>query len=111
MYQFILLVHMFIAVLIVALVLVQQGKGATMGAAFGSGASQTIFGSRGSGSFLFKITLGLGVLFFATSIVLNNMATRAYKQQTAVGPLTQLTKQIETPAPINLPDTKKENKG
>lgn len=80
MYQFILLIHVFAAVCIIALVLVQQGKGATMGAAFGSGASQTIFGSRGSGSFLFRITISLVAVFFITSISLNYLASRAYKQ-------------------------------
>src|SRR5262249_22658253 len=81
MYQFLLLIHVLVAVCIVALVLVQQGKGATMGAAFGSGASQTIFGSRGSGSFLFRLTIGLVVVFFATSIGLNSIAMHAYKQE------------------------------
>ena len=84
MYQFILLIHVFAAVCIIALVLVQQGKGATMGAAFGSGASQTVFGSRGSGSFLFRITIGLVVVFFATSIGLNSVTTHAFKQEKEV---------------------------
>lgn len=84
MYQFILLIHVFVAICIVALVLVQQGKGATMGAAFGSGASQTVFGSRGSGSFLFRITATLVAVFFMTSIGLNYIATKAYKEQKAM---------------------------
>jgi preprotein translocase subunit SecG len=84
MYQLIILIHVFAAVFIVALVLVQQGKGATMGAAFGSGASQTVFGSRGSGSFLFRITVGLAVIFFATSLALNYLATQSYKQEKAM---------------------------
>lgn len=84
MYQLILLIHVLIAVCIVALVLVQQGKGATMGAAFGSGASQTVFGSRGSGSFLFRTTFGFAVAFFITSIVLNNLAMQAYKQEKVI---------------------------
>src|SRR5690242_12038617 len=83
MYQFILLIHVFAAAIIIALVLVQQGKGATMGAAFGSGASQTIFGSRGSGSFLFRLTIGLAAVFFATSIGLNSVAMHAFKQEKA----------------------------
>jgi preprotein translocase subunit SecG len=83
MYQAILILHVFIAVGLVLLVLVQQGKGASMGSAFGSGASQTMFGSRGSGSFLLKITVGLGFLFFATSIALNYIATSLVKQPTA----------------------------
>lgn len=84
MYSFILLIHVFVAVFIVALVLVQQGKGATMGAAFGSGASQTIFGSRGSGSFLFRITIACITIFFFTSIGLNYLAMHAYKQETVI---------------------------
>ncbi len=84
MYQLILLIHVFAAVSLIALVLVQQGKGATMGAAFGSGASQTVFGSRGSGSFLLKITIGFVVIFFSTSIALNYLASRAVKQSQQV---------------------------
>lgn len=81
MYQLILIIHVFVAVCLIALVLVQQGKGATMGAAFGSGASQTMFGSRGSGSFLLKITISFIVIFFLTSIGLNYLATRMAKEQ------------------------------
>lgn len=92
MYQLFLIIHVLAAVCIVGLVLVQQGKGATIGAAFGAGASQTVFGSRGSGSFLLKLTIGFAVLFFATSIVLNNMATRAVKKST------QLNLPVELPA-------------
>lgn len=84
MYQLILLIHIFLAVCIIALVLVQQGKGATMGAAFGSGASQTVFGSRGSGSFLFRLTIGFAALFFTTSITLNYLAMHAYKQERVI---------------------------
>ena len=84
MYQLILIVHVLAAVCVIALVLVQQGKGATMGASFGSGASQTVFGSRGSGSFLLKVTIGFIVLFFVTSVALNRMATNAMKQTTEV---------------------------
>jgi preprotein translocase subunit SecG len=84
MYQLILVIHVFAAACIIGLVLVQQGKGATMGAAFGSGASQTVFGSRGSGSFLLRVTVGFVVLFFSTSIGLNYMASRASKQEVQV---------------------------
>jgi preprotein translocase subunit SecG len=81
MYQFILLIHVFVAIFIITLVLVQQGKGATMGAAFGSGASSTVFGSRGSGSFLFRLTVSLIGIFFVTSITLNYLGSRAYKEE------------------------------
>lgn len=81
LYQIILLFHVIAAFCIVALVLVQQGKGATVGAAFGSGASQTVFGSRGSGSFLFKVTMGFMIIFFVTSLGLNYLSARAYKTE------------------------------
>lgn len=84
MYQLILLIHIFAAICLIALVLVQQGKGATMGAAFGSGASQTVFGSRGSGSFLLRVTIGFVVIFFSTSLALNYIASKAVKQEVQV---------------------------
>ncbi|MCP3680437.1 MAG: preprotein translocase subunit SecG [Gammaproteobacteria bacterium] len=67
---------MVFAIALVALVLVQQGKGAGMGASLGGGASQTVFGSRGAGSFLLKLTCGLAALFFATSLTLSYLANR-----------------------------------
>ena len=65
-----IMVHLGVAVALVALVLIQQGKGADMGAAFGSGASQTVFGSQGSGSFLTRTTAVLAAVFFLTSLTL-----------------------------------------
>lgn len=84
MYQFILIIHVLAAACVIGLVLMQQGKGATIGAAFGSGASQTVFGSRGSGSFLMRVTISLVVVFFTTSIALNYLASRAVKEQQVV---------------------------
>lgn len=66
----IVVVHVVIAVALVGLVLIQQGKGADAGAAFGGGASQTVFGSQGSGSFLTRVTAMLAVVFFVTSFSL-----------------------------------------
>lgn len=62
--------HVIAAVALVAIILMQRGKGADMGAAFGGGASQTVFGSQGSGNFLTKMTTILGILFFVTSFSL-----------------------------------------
>jgi preprotein translocase subunit SecG len=70
MKEFLLVVHMLSAVGIVVFVLLQQGKGADMGAAFGSGASQTLFGARGSATFLSRTTAVLAAIFFATSLAL-----------------------------------------
>ncbi len=62
--------HVFIGLALIALVLLQRGKGAEAGAAFGAGASGTVFGSRGSASFLSRSTAVLATLFFVTSLVL-----------------------------------------
>jgi preprotein translocase subunit SecG len=59
---------MLIAVVLVGLVLIQRGRGAEIGAAFGSGASQTVFGARGSGSFLSRMTAVMAALFFLSSL-------------------------------------------
>ena len=80
MEQILLIIQVIVCVLLVLLVLVQQGKGATMGAAFGSGASSTVFGSKGSGSFLMKITALAAAVFFANSLALGYMATQASRQ-------------------------------
>jgi preprotein translocase subunit SecG len=66
----VVVVHVIAAIAIVALVLLQQGKGADAGAAFGSGASQTVFGSSGTGNFLTRSTTIAAVIFFATSLTL-----------------------------------------
>jgi preprotein translocase subunit SecG len=62
--------HVVVAVALVGIILMQRGKGADMGAAFGGGASQTVFGSQGSGNFLTRMTTILGILFFVTSFSL-----------------------------------------
>jgi len=65
--QLILATHLLLALAIIALIMLQQGKGADMGASFGAGASQTLFGSSGSGNVLTRTTAWMVALFFATS--------------------------------------------
>lgn len=74
MEQLILIVHVVTALAIVGLILVQQGKGAEMGASFGAGASQTLFGSAGSGNVLTRATAILATVFFLTSLSLAYVA-------------------------------------
>lgn len=69
MASILLVVHVLAAVAIVVLVLMQQGRGADMGAAFGGG-SQTLFGARGSANFLTRLTALLAAIFFVTSLTL-----------------------------------------
>ena len=66
-------VHILLTISLIGLVLIQRGKGADMGAAFGSGASNTMFGSQGSASFLTRMTAGVATLFFVTSLSLAYM--------------------------------------
>jgi preprotein translocase subunit SecG len=67
MEKLVLIVHILMALAIIGLILLQQGKGATAGASFGAGASQTVFGSEGSGSFFTRITAIFATIFFCTS--------------------------------------------
>lgn len=66
----VVVVHVIVAIAIVGLVLLQQGKGADAGASFGAGASQTVFGSSGTGNFLVKATTIAATIFFVTSLSL-----------------------------------------
>ena len=68
--------HVLIAIALVAFVLIQKGQGATAGAAFGSGASGTVFGSRGAGNFLTRSTWVLAALFCAISLTMAVMVSR-----------------------------------
>lgn len=72
----VLLSHLVVAGLIIALVLLQRGKGAEAGAGFGAGASGTVFGARGSSNFFSRATAVLATLFFATSLTLAYFSTR-----------------------------------
>ncbi len=68
MQTILIVVHLFIAIGLIGLVLIQHGKGADAGAAFGSGASATVFGAAGSGNFLSRVTAVLAAAFFVTSL-------------------------------------------
>lgn len=70
MYTFLVIVQVLVGIALVVLILLQQGKGADAGAAFGSGASGTVFGSRGSANFLTRTTAWLATIFFGVSLAL-----------------------------------------
>lgn len=74
MYEILLVVYLLVAMAVIGLVLVQQGKGASMGASFGAGASNTVFGSSGSGNFMTRATAILATIFFVISLVLGAMS-------------------------------------
>lgn len=95
MYQLILMLHVIVAIALIGLVLIQQGKGAEIGAAFGSGASNTLFGSQGTGGFLFRLTGGLAITFFVTSLLLSYLVSAQYQKTE------QLVIPQQTNAPVN----------
>ena len=83
----VLIIHIIVAILLVAMILLQQGKGADAGASFGAGASQTVFGSRGSSGFLVKLTAIMAALLLITSISLY-LLTRQKAKHEADGNIT-----------------------
>lgn len=76
----VLIGHTIIALLIIILVLLQRGKGADAGAAFGSGASGTVFGASGSSNFFSRATAVLATMFFASSLTLAYLSSQAGAQ-------------------------------
>lgn len=102
--QIIIVVHVLIALAIIGLILLQQGKGADMGASFGAGSSQTVFGSAGGGNVLTRATALLSAAFFATSfalaIVAKNMAGQSVSIDSAIPTVVQ-----EAPAVPEASDT------
>ena len=80
MFSFLLVVQIVVSVSIIALVMLQQGKGADMGAGFGAGASGTVFGSRGSGSFFTRATAILATVFFINCLLIASPLIRDNEQ-------------------------------
>lgn len=105
LYNVLLIIQILVALGIIGLVLIQHGKGADAGAAFGGGASGTVFGSKGSGNFLTKLTTLLAVVFFSNSLML---AWLVAHPDGAIGESiipTAITAPVanETSAPVDVP--------
>jgi preprotein translocase subunit SecG len=77
----IMIIHVLVSVALIVLVLIQRGKGSEMGAAFGAGASGTMFGSQGVTPFMVKLIASLAVIFFCTSLGLNYIVSKANTRQ------------------------------
>ncbi|MBC2736723.1 MAG: preprotein translocase subunit SecG [Desulfobacteraceae bacterium] len=89
----VIVVHIIVCIALILIVLLQTGKGADMGAAFGGGSSQTLFGSTGASTFLSKATTAAAVVFMLTSLVLAYMS----------GNQSASTIMTDSPAPIEQP--------
>jgi preprotein translocase subunit SecG len=92
----VMIFHVFLAFGLVSLILLQRGKGAEVGTAFGAGASGTVFGARGSASFLTRATAVLATLFFVTSLSLAFLSSRREAPTSVLDTQTQ-----EQPAPAD----------
>lgn len=99
MYEALLIIFLLVSVALIALVMLQQGKGADMGASFGAGASATLFGSSGSGNFMTRTTGILATLFFVLSLVLGNLSGHQGKQGSEWDNLSQPVKTEQPAAP------------
>lgn len=96
MYLALAIVHLIMCFVLILVVLLQTGKGAQMGSAFGSGASQTIFGSRGATTFLGKLTTVAAIVFMLTSLSLAMISSR--RSTTSIVQEQTTTKAPEAPA-------------
>ncbi len=83
MYTLAVSIHLIVCFLMIAAILLQAGKGAEIGASFG-GSSQTVFGSRGPGTFLSKVTIGAAVIFMLTSLSLAMLSRQANTSSTVI---------------------------
>jgi preprotein translocase subunit SecG len=99
MYDALLVIFLIVAIGLIALVMLQQGKGADMGASFGAGASGTLFGSSGSGNFMTRMTGVLAALFFIISLILGNMSTNNSQKGSEWENLSQPAQTEQTTAP------------
>ncbi len=99
LYTILLISEVFIAIALITLILLQHGKGADAGAAFGSGASGTVFGARGAGNFLSRTTAVLATLFFLNCLALTYIVSHQPREKGVVESLVEQAEQQGEPAP------------
>ena len=104
MTTFMTVLHIVASLFLVLVVLLQHGKGADIGAAFGGGSSQTVFGGRGAGNFLTKLTTAFVAIFMLTSIVLSYFSgPRTVSQIIETLPQPEIPAEPQAPIPSTLP--------
>lgn len=103
MYEILIVVYLIVAIALVGLVLIQQGKGSDMGASFGAGASATLFGSSGAGNFLTRSTAILATLFFVISIFLGSLTANSSKSENDLGGLVPVAEEQAPAAEGDMP--------
>ena len=107
-----IIIHIFVCIALIMIVLLQTGKGADMGAAFGGGSSQTLFGSTGASTFLSKATTAAAIIFMVTSLGLAYLSSHRTGESVVTGTPAPIESQAvpgtATPAPVEsqaAPDT------
>jgi len=98
MQETILIVYLVVSIALIGIILLQQGKGAEMGASFGAGGANTVFGAAGSGNVLTKTTTILAILFFATALSISYINSEAEIQTDTVLDETTTTEQKVAPS-------------
>lgn len=101
LYTMLIAVHVLAAVFLIGVVLLQTGKGADIGAVFGGGSSETVFGSSGAGTFLTRLTTGIAILFMLTSLSMTyGIARRTSQSLFDDAPPAAVPLGDETPIPL-----------
>jgi preprotein translocase subunit SecG len=105
MYILLVILHIIVSIALIAIVLLQSGKGAEMGASFGAGGSQSVFGAGGGSTFMSKMTTGAAIIFMLTSLTLaflsgksGSSSIMSSKAATKAAPQKQATP-LQVPAP------------
>jgi preprotein translocase subunit SecG len=99
LYGFLVVIHILVSLIIIGLVLLQAGKGADIGSAFGGGGSQAVFGSMGTPTVLGKLTTAVAIVFMVTSF---SLAMLSHKRTSSIMPVSA---PAATPAPSSTPAT------
>jgi len=100
-----IIIHVVVCIALIMIVLLQTGKGADMGAAFGGGSSQTLFGSTGASTFLSKATTGAAIVFMVTSLGLAYLSSHRSGTESIVKPPPAPVESSAQPAPATPPAT------
>jgi preprotein translocase subunit SecG len=101
MTTFLIIIHILASLVLIAVVLLQSGKGAEMGVSFGATYSQTIFGSRGAGSFLSKVTIAVAAVFMVSALAIAALTQRGASSSVIIPP----SKGAQVPMPTAPPAT------
>jgi len=103
MATFLVVIHVVVSLFLIFIVLVQGGKGAEMGATFGGGGSQTLFGSRGAATFLGKMTTVVAIVFMVTSMMLAIVSVKGGSLIKTTAPVATQPAVPSAPAPSGIP--------